>query len=86
VIDMTREKAQEELYSYVYDDSLESGHLTADLITKIYDDFESRTCDNCKWLTDLGFCVNLKSIGNGKDRFEDSIKSDIGCNKFERKE
>ena len=52
----------------------------------IFAEFKNRTCDNCKWLSDLGFCVNFKSIGYGKDIFEDSIKSDIGCNKFERKE
>jgi len=83
---MTKEEALFNLGNVSGHSAFEDFHLTADLITKIYDDFESRTCDNCKWLSDLGFWVNFKSIGYGKDIFEDSIKSDIGCNKFERKE
>ena len=58
------------------------------LIDEIYDDFESRTCENCKYFIDekgtkLQFC-NARTVGgiigwNGYGK-------DFGCNKFERKD
>jgi len=51
----------------------------------IFDDIESRVCENCEHLSTFGFCVNYKAIGYGKNIFEDFYKGDVGCNKFERK-
>ena len=49
----------------------------------IYDDFESRTCGNCKHLNELGI------DGNGTGRCVEEephfiVDTDFGCNKFER--
>lgn len=51
---------------------------------KIYDDFGSRTCGNCKYFHNgkiQKYCTNEKS----HLLFED-VPSSFGCNKFERKE
>lgn len=50
-----------------------------DLIDKIYDDFESRTCESCEYLEIL--CENEESIV-----FEMAInRKDFGCNKWKQK-
>ena len=55
------------------------------LIDKIYDDFESRTCENCKYNIataneDIMWC-------NNSDALEDfEVFANFGCNKFERRE
>lgn len=52
-------------------------------INKIYDDFESRTCENCIYYNDMnessGLCENMALPELGVDK-------DFGCNKFSRKE
>jgi len=66
------------------------------LINKIYDNFESRTCENCKYghieedyliLCNADFYDN--SIYDTADNLLDNAlfypSKDFGCNKFERK-
>ena len=58
------------------------------VIKKIFDDFESRTCDNCKWCKlggeyDNDTCENT-SISAHLDTGT-MVASDFGCNRFERK-
>ncbi len=84
---MTRDEAlEEECVKYACDPYGEHDEKIAKLINKIYDDFESRTCENCKYFIDerntrLQFC-NARTEGgiigwNGYGK-------DFGCNKFER--
>ena len=89
---LSREEAEEILEGIERVDSgmvggYESNSVYA-LIEKIYDDFESRTCSNCKYglqfdyVTDYGMCE--KSYGwYWQGRME--ITKDFGCNKFVRK-
>ncbi len=55
------------------------------LIDMIFDDFDSRVCENCKCFTycDDGFhyCDNPLNTG-----FNGLITEDFGCNRFERRE
>ena len=62
-----------------------------DFINKIYDDFESRTCENCKHAKKVigcpcchhGFeCSDITRYSNSPVR----VDSDFGCNKFKRKQ
>ena len=59
------------------------------VVDKIYDDFESRTCKNCKHFQVyddskmLGECINKESIAFTSC---EAIYGDDGCNKFERKD
>ena len=56
------------------------------LVDRIFDDFESRVCYNCKFSekstinSELIFCMHYDLY-----MFDDSIPKDFGCNKFERK-
>ena len=49
-------------------------------IDKIYDDFESRTCENCYWYSSE-VCTNDES-----PLCADFVSEDYGCILFERKE
>ena len=76
---MTREKARDAIILAITAD------IKLALIDKIYDDFESRVCENCKYFTycDDGFhyCDNQLNVG-----FNGLITEDFGCNRFERRE
>lgn len=71
---MTREEAKE------YYKNIASPYV----INEIYDDFESRTCENCKYCIDDGssgyVCKGMSDV------IHISSIDDFGCNKFERKE
>ena len=64
---------------------------TKNLIDYIYDDFESRTCESCRYKTIDGTwqktgkpiykCKLLVSFGN----WQDTINLTDGCNKYEKK-
>ena len=59
-------------------------HETQEFITKIYDDFESRVCENCKHFTNtyytLGACKkDVFIVGEDDNEF---VSKDFGCNKF----
>lgn len=86
---MTREEAKLEFFTL-----LESGIIDfkeKNIIDKIYDSFEKRSCDNCKYILDT------KTIGNFceyNDRCSDEGISvdyvrdikDFSCNKWEKNE
>jgi len=51
------------------------------LTDTIYDDFESMTCENCRYISEVTgdyFCTHNLNRFNYTDK-------DFGCNKFERK-
>ncbi len=49
-------------------------------VNKIYDDFESRTCENCEYFTTPKFKYSVcEKIGNV------TVPHDFGCNRFEEK-
>ena len=63
-----------------------------EVIDMIYDDFESRVCENCKYAEKIigcpcchhGFmCKNKSVIMYHAESMR--VSSDFGCNKFERK-
>ncbi len=73
---MKREEAHKLLSSHY------SGHIRQG-INSIYDDIESRTCENCKYLSNIyvgGGCEKL--IGE----YHFIPPKNFGCNKFERKQ
>ena len=45
-------------------------------IANIYDDFESRTCENCKFIEVCALCLLV---------VKDGEFSDFGCSEFKRK-
>ena len=57
-----------------------------EIIDKIYDDFESRTCENCKHFIDSECMV----IGDWDCYYDSPAQwtppKDFGCNKFVRKQ
>ena len=66
------------------------GIVAQGVINQIYDEFESRTCDNCRYrqtnnANDMYWCIN--QYGANKYRNMDiRVDLDFGCNKFERKD
>ena len=74
---MNREEAK--LYTGWEDVALNGQISIEDLVDKIYDDFESRICENCKHISILqDWCPEI----------EHGFPCDYigGCNKFKRKE
>ena len=61
-------------------------------VEEIYDDFENRTCKNCKWFNKKTYeCENKENeqeIGNydNIDYISMQVDENFGCNRFERKE
>ena len=64
------------------DRSEELKQFSKKIVNKIYDDFESRTCNNCVYYNSMnessGLCEHLGLPELGVD-------SDFGCNKWEAK-
>jgi len=61
----------------------EAGAIGEAIVHEIYDDFESRTCENCKhWSKEKKQCLNVESIAYTS---QEAIYYDDGCNKFVRK-
>jgi len=58
-------------------------------IDKIFDDLESRVCENCKFCSREGFggfvCTN-EEIANMSLSGWRKVNKNFGCNKFERRE
>ena len=81
---MTREEAKEFEYSLDVD-----GYYYKDvelIIDKIYDDFESRTCENCTYLYRPDLTNGIYRCENNVVTIEDGeIELDFGCNKWEAK-
>lgn len=76
---MTREDAKK-LFEWEYEFTTLSFDDVNEYIDKIYDDFESRTCGNCKHEPSCLFVTMCE------DCKIDYVESGVKCNKFERKE
>lgn len=65
-------------------------NLGKELINKIYDDFESRTCENCIFALPLNLDKDkqyeFKCRLGHSDKLLNTVNKDFCCNKFERKE
>lgn len=66
---MTRAEAHSSFYC------IEAGTDGIELVNEIYDDFKSRTCENCKQLEAFDYCPALENCIAEPQVF--------GCNKFE---
>ena len=71
---MTREKARDAVILAITAD------IKLALIDKIYDDFESRVCENCKHHKYIEKSYRMCN------KLEIATSSDFGCNRFERRE
>ena len=91
---MTREEALGHIFVQI--DGTVYPNDVEDLINTLYDDFESRTCDNCKYYSKekeyLGLCNAIPEDGEiltTDDRIiADALfypTKDFGCNKFSYK-
>jgi len=74
---MTRTAAHQARYRI---DQMTEDDTMYNLIDRIYDDFEDRTCGNCAFFSDIGSCENPDSMLNDKLTIDD-----FGCNAFEPK-
>ena len=58
-----------------------------EFVDRIYDDFESRTCENCTYLYRPDLTNGIYRCENNVVTIEDGeIELDFGCNKFSCKE
>lgn len=60
------------------------------MTSKIYDDFESRTCESCKFynydrIDAIALCENEDNLQEYLHDSKMQITSDFGCNKHEKK-
>mgnify|MGYP007066318556 CR=1 FL=1 len=86
---MTREEALKESHINDFVCEMEFVQLGADsrgLINKIYNYFESRTCESCKYYDDI-YCTNQK-VDEMMDEFQQldnyiRVDKGFGCNKHE---
>ena len=82
---MTREEAHRIAYEDL--DSMYHSTWIKVVVDDIYDDFKSRTCENCKWLKERN-PFNKPIFPRHKCTHADVIymctDKDFGCNKFER--
>ena len=88
---MTREEAKEELNNFGYTINEQNS-----IVDRIYDEFEARTCENCKYYT---YCSKENGLTNCSLPYHRCSNNDIdadgtwfcppnknfGCNLFERK-
>lgn len=60
------------------------------MIDIIYDDFDSRTCENCKYvharLNSFGQIIDYMCHNDMSPIETECVKSDFGCNMFEKKD
>ena len=86
---MTREEAKEYL-GETLKDFYDIDYDCDFIVDKIYDDFESRTCENCRnWSQEhitIGLCLMEVSEMDIPDLSKYSTSNNFGCNKFERKD
>ena len=72
---MTREEGKDIEYEVNNDMNAVIGMTEFEYkIDKIYNDFESRTCENCKLINRNGYCLIIDTSPN----------KNFGCNRFER--
>ena len=79
---MTRDEKINEICSIKNDGVF---NQTKAIIDEIYDDFESRTCDNCIFLKRTDHCTEI--CGYLEIVIADELKDgDFGCNRWETKQ
>lgn len=77
---MTREKIKSEVVNLIQESTYQTELNLLAFIDELCDDFESKTCENCKLLVDGSCTLGIR-------HFEiDTNPEDFGCNKFEKKE
>jgi hypothetical protein len=63
------------------------GDATLHIIDQIYDDFESRTCESCKYSkTHKGKTIEDGVECSNQYMYRKFLLKDFGCNLYERKE
>ena len=63
------------------------------LIHTLYNDFESRVCENCKYFNEVSSCEHEKNTQylmtstqfTEQAYYQMGVTKDFGCNRFERK-
>ena len=84
---MTREEAKKDFFNELLDITFNGNNKlkvggTYRIIDKIYDDLESRTCDNCAYNLE-----NSHEFSRGCTQIEiepKDMRNGFGCNRFER--
>ena len=65
----------------------ESGETLGDMLRRVFNDFESRTCENCKF--DCNSVTCNKGVGRPYEQINDSygvkVNKDFSCNKWDSK-
>ena len=86
---MDRKSSKSITYEWVRDEWEMIGRIEAEeLVDRIYDDFDSRTCSNCKFNYDIEngdlACANEYMIAefNTYPQFPLVVEGDFGCVKF----
>jgi len=90
---MTREEAKVFGYGFVDNSDNVPGqhillvHEVDEIIDRIYDDIESRACDNCKHYLKLSYKCNHLDNEQITTKYMHLMHTynSFGCNKFERK-
>ena len=83
---MTREEAKSKLTCYGYSQNKPLADYK--VIDQIYDDIESRICENCKHYnmdTAVYYCDTYDIVMINDDNTIRTVDKDFGCNKFVRK-
>lgn len=79
---MTRDEATLKLMENLDGAMIAIGHVES-VLNKVYKDFESRTCDNCKHFQEE---TRMSFASCENDIFDYiAFPKDFGCNKFERR-
>ena len=79
---MTKDEAKEYIQDMINEDDLDfHGEY---LVDKIYNNFERRTCVNCKHWTETVDIYGECEVGVTLNSLTDTVEN-FGCNKFERK-
>lgn len=84
-MDMSREQAHDNIPRI---DNYMAWGIIHDTIDCIYDDFESRICDNCKYFTFENEIIGTCQKGIYDKQLcssEDHLVSSFGCNKWKSK-
>lgn len=86
---MTREEANDKVYDLTYQRETTETEIY-ELLDRIYNDFESMTCENCKYWT-MNFHIGAGTCEKGIKQKETidtwyDTYIDFGCNKFSCKE
>jgi len=93
---MTREEVKSKLKEYnsgntVYNNGIRSANRVAKIwINKVFDDFESRTCESCYFFNydryqGIALCYNHENRQEYINDANMQVTSDFSCNKWEKK-